>query len=133
MASDPHLPDWLGHELDHLANSASDADLATGIDAILNRLATESPAVDELVRQAVADAAGVRTRWLEPLAQELDRLIQAAQDHTIDDATLRTFLSDAARNLPDLFAALDSRSLADHLEAYLGAAALEGVTDATAS
>lgn len=128
MASDSHLPEWLGPELERLANTAGNAHLATGIDAILNRLAAEAPPVDELVRQAVANAAGVRTRWIEPLAQELDRLIQAAQDQAIDDDTLMTFLADAARNLPDLFAAIDAGSLADSLEEYLGAAALQGVT-----
>lgn len=84
-------------------------------------------AVADLVRQAVAEAAGVRTRWLEPLAQELDRLIEAARDDRMSDDELRLFLLQAQRNLPDLFGQLDIGALSDHLEAYLGAATVRGV------
>ena len=90
-------------------------------------------AVEDLVRQAVAEAAGVRTRWLEPLAQEMERLIAAARDESLSDEALKAFLEASRRNLPDVFAQLDVGALADHLEAYLGTAAVRALSRSTAS
>ena len=86
----------------------------------------------ELVRQAVADAAGARTQWLAPLSEELDRLARLAQDQNVTDEELQRFCKAAADRLPDLFAEMDPLLLADSLEKALGAAALSGVRDAVA-
>jgi len=87
-------------------------------------------AIPELVKQAMADAAGARVRWLEPLQQEIDYLVETIRVGKLTDAELGKFLESAARSLPDLFAQLDTNALADSLEDALGAAAVQGLRDA---
>lgn len=88
-----------------------------------------SETIDDIVRLAVADAAGVRTRWLAPLRSEMDRLIAAAKNPAISDAALVQFIADATRAMPEIFSKLDKDALAKSLEAAMGAAALAGVKD----
>ena len=83
--------------------------------------------VEDIVRMAVADAAGIRARWLAPLKVELDRLIRAAKDKSITDEVLMAFVADAARSMPELFERLNIETLARHIEVAMGAAAVEGV------
>lgn len=83
--------------------------------------------VERITWQAVAESIGARTRWLEPLAAEMDRLIEAASGDKLSDAELIAFLESARRKLPDLFGKMDHAALAESLEAAMGAAAVEGL------
>ncbi|HMP84142.1 MAG TPA: DUF935 family protein [Verrucomicrobiota bacterium] len=86
--------------------------------------------ISELVRQAVADAAGARVRWLEPLQEEIDALTEVIRQGKLSDEGIGRFIESAAQSLPDLFGQLNTNALADSLEDALGAAAFEGVREA---
>jgi hypothetical protein len=83
--------------------------------------------LDAIVPAAIARAADARVRWLEPLGETMDRLIAATRDGRLGPEDLDRFLTEAASNLPDLFARLDIEALADALEDALGAAAVAGI------
>jgi hypothetical protein len=82
-----------------------------------------------LVRQAVARVVGARERWLAPVQQELDNLVKAIQNESLDDQALVRFAEQTARNLPDLFAKMDINALADALDDSLWAATVKGLKD----
>jgi phage gp29-like protein len=85
--------------------------------------------LDDIVRVAVADAAGIRARWLAPLRAEMDRLIDAARSGAMSDEELVRFLDGATRAMPELFGRLDKAELARSLEGAMGAAAVAGVKE----
>jgi hypothetical protein len=82
-----------------------------------------------IVRRAVATAAGVRERWLSPLAKEMDKLIEAAQSSNVSDEQLRGFIEAARKSLPELFAQMPVEVLADHIENAMGQAAVKALQD----
>lgn len=89
-----------------------------------------NPLPDQTFRAIVADAAGARAKWLEPVSQEMDRLAALARKGNISDEELAKFLEKAIERLPDLFADLDKSAFIERIEAGLGAAALAGAADA---
>jgi phage gp29-like protein len=89
--------------------------------------------ISRIVWQAMAESVGARTRWLEPVAAELDRIVQAAANQKLGDEELVAFLEAAQRRLPELFGKMDREALASSLEDAMGAAAVAGVEDAVKS
>lgn len=89
--------------------------------------------ITRIVWQAIAESVGARTRWLEPVAAELDRIVQAAANQKLGDDELVAFLEAAQRKLPELFGKMDHSALASSLEDAMGAAAVAGVEDAVKS
>lgn len=85
--------------------------------------------IERIAYQAIAESVGARTRWLEPVAKEMDRIIAAAADNRMTDAELIAFLEAARRKLPELFGRMDHTALAQSLEAAMGAATVAGVQD----
>lgn len=83
--------------------------------------------IDAIVWRAMSDSVGARTRWLEPLAAEMNRLIEAAANERLSDTELLVFLESAQRKLPELFGKMDHAALAASLESAMGAAAVEGL------
>lgn len=84
-------------------------------------------ALEEMIPAAVARATRARVRWLEPLGETMDQLIQAVREERLDDDALAQFLEASAQTLPDLFARLDVEALEDALEDALGAAVMTAV------
>lgn len=129
------LPEWMRREVSAIARDAAHQ-AGTELMQMAERLElanagkSEAPVPEplrELIPAAVAHVAKARQRWLEPLQEEMDRLIAAARDGKLDDAELTAFLSAAAQNLPDLFARLNHDALANALEDVMGAAAATGM------
>lgn len=77
-------------------------------------------ALKTVIPQAIAAVARARVRWLEPVQEEMDRIITAAHDRRLTDAELAEFIRAAAENMPDLFARMDQNALADALENATG-------------
>jgi hypothetical protein len=92
---------------------------------ILNRKETKGEGDDfeELFRESLAAALGVRADVLSPL----DRLIVGLQDAGMDDAAWLQFVEDAAESLPELFDPAEADALAKDLEAAMGTAVVIGV------
>lgn len=84
---------------------------------------------EELVEKSLADALGVRKRWLAPVKPFLSELIIALQDPSKSDAAVLEFLEKAAKRVPELLGSMDRSALADSIEAALGTAAVTGVRD----
>jgi phage gp29-like protein len=81
----------------------------------------------EIVTAAVAESIGARRRWLEPVQEQIDRLVQAAMSGEVSDADLARFAEECAREMPDLFARMDIGALAESINRALGAATVAGV------
>lgn len=85
--------------------------------------------IKNIVSIAIAQSVGARRRWLEPLSDEMEKLIQAAQSWEIPDEALVQFLEQAQRKMPALFHRMDHAALAKSLEGAMGAAAVAGLAD----
>jgi hypothetical protein len=84
---------------------------------------------EELVEKALAEALGVRKRWLAPVKPFLNELLAALQDPGKADAAVLEFLERAAKRVPELLGGMDRNALAETIEGALGAAAVSGVRD----
>ena len=87
--------------------------------------------IRRIVEKAVAESVGARVRWLEPLRNELDGLIELAATNSVSDAELVKFAERCAKRLPLLFHKMDHRALAKSLEAAQATAMRAGLLDAS--
>lgn len=77
----------------------------------------------------LAAGLGVPVSWLAPLRKHLAEIERKAEDRSMTDADLLTFLQAANDRLPELFSEMDVVALADVFEAGMGAAVIDGVRD----
>ena len=87
----------------------------------------QSRVVEQIVTQAIADNAGIRSKWLSPLSEEIRRLIATAKDGKFDDAQIVALVEAAKMRLPELFDEMDPSALSERLNEVAGRAALEGL------
>lgn len=76
---------------------------------------------------AVARAIGVPENWLAPVADLLTQIEAKLKDQSISDDDLLAFLDAAAVRIPELFADMDTDSLAEVLEAGMADQVVDGV------
>jgi hypothetical protein len=88
-----------------------------------------TPAENDLLENAMAQALGVAPQWLSPINDLLAELEAKAADG-ISDAEMLDFMQQAATRLPELFKDLKPQGLAEELEAAMGTAVINGVTTA---
>lgn len=96
---------------------------------IINRA---NPAGDYtmLFTASLANALGVQSAVLAPIAGAIDKLAASAQATGMTDAAWLQFVDDAVTTFPELFDPADSQALADELEGAMGTAVLNGVREA---
>ena len=82
-----------------------------------------------IVEAAIAQSVGARRRWLEPVRDLMDPLIEMAATNSITDEALVKFAEDAAKRVPLLFHKMDHRALSKSLEAAQATAMQVGLKD----
>lgn len=94
------------------------------------RLLANRAAGAEALSASLASELGVPDAWLAPVSDWLATLEAKAADKTISDADLAAFLSDAVKQVPELFGKMDVAALSGMFERAMGAAAIDGARTA---
>lgn len=84
-------------------------------------------AVNEIVTAAVAECAGAKRRWLEPVTEQINALVAAARNGSVSDEAVVTFAASVMKSLPDVFVRMDINALSESINSALGAAAVKGI------
>jgi phage gp29-like protein len=87
---------------------------------------------EELIKNSLAEALGVRPKWLAPIKPFLNRLIAALKNDSMDDAAVLNFIEKSARTMPEL-GDFDINALASVLEGAMGTEVVHGLKDAIRS
>jgi hypothetical protein len=85
---------------------------------------------DEILFNRATDELGVPPAWLLPVRAMLNEIIKKAEDGSLSDSDLNSYVQEAAKKVPELFGKMDVVAFAKFLEGIAGGAALEGVKDA---
>jgi phage gp29-like protein len=95
--------------------------------ALMNRAPGESTTdFEQLARDTLADALGVRAKVLAPIEPLIRDLASRVQDDGTSDADWLQLVEDAALSFPDLIDPADTEELAKQLTAAMGTAVLQG-------
>lgn len=92
--------------------------------------AKASDATGKLVDNVLEQLTGVEAKWLAGVKPFFLDLVNKAQNEEVTDEQFIHALARAQRELPELFNRLDHDAVADALEAAMGAAAVNGATQA---
>jgi len=92
-------------------------------------LQARSSETDKLVNHVLENLTGVASKWLGGVKPFFRELLAKAQDKSVSDADLVKVIEHAQKNMPELFAKLDSKALSDALEHSMAAALVNGVVE----
>ena len=92
-------------------------------------LQARSSETDKLVNHVLENLTGVSAKWLGGVKPVFRELLAKAQDKSVSDADLVKAIEHAQKNMPELFAKLDSKALSDALEHSMSAALVNGVVE----
>jgi phage gp29-like protein len=90
------------------------------------KAALEAKAMSDATDKLVESATGVEEKWLGGVKPYFRNLVALAASNKITDQDFVTALERSRKEMPELFAKLDTKALADHLEAAMGAACVNG-------
>ena len=79
--------------------------------------AKDTAAIDQLVDNTLRELTGLQASWLSGVRPFFERLVAKGQDTTLSEEDFAAALTQASKQLPDQFDRLDTKALADALEA----------------